>query len=269
MTWNLDTLASLHAPSYVGAGLRGLLGVNLALNRPAAQSSTGFDAPAGRAVDGNTAGAFSQGSVSHTGLDDQAWWQVDLGSVKDISDIRIWNRSEFQDRLKNFYVLVSSNPMPSPDLNTTRNQAGVTAIPIPGPVGQSITIGVNRPGRYVRIQHTGREYLQLAEVEVFEADQPASTVIPVTTTTTQTATDNLSTPSVLDSLTSVFDSLSTSAAVNSSSSPGPATILPGIASQPVPSGSGFLSKKFTLFGVSIPYVVPIAIGAVFLLSKKR
>lgn len=266
MNWNPDSLASLHAPSYLGPGLRGLLGVNLALNRPAAQSSTyAGGTPASRAVDGSTDGQ-GESKVAATQLDNQAWWQVDLGSVKEISDIKLWNRTDCcGDRLKNFFVLVSSDPMPSPDLNSTRNQAGVTAIPIPGPVGQSTTIGVNRPGRYVRVQLAGKDYLQLAEVEIFEKDQPASTVVPVNTNSGSTSTDNLSTPSILDSLTSVFDSLSTGSA------PANSTILPaGLTSQSqAASQPGFLSKKFSLFGFQVPYVVPIAIGALFFLSKKR
>src|SRR3712207_7898437 len=55
---------------------------NLALGQPATQSSTGWDSPAGRAVDGNTDGNWFNGSVTHTEGDYQAWWQVDLGSAQ-------------------------------------------------------------------------------------------------------------------------------------------------------------------------------------------
>jgi alpha-L-fucosidase len=48
------------------ASMSSALGPNLALGRPAAQSSTGWSAPASRAVDGNTDGNFGGGSVTHT-----------------------------------------------------------------------------------------------------------------------------------------------------------------------------------------------------------
>jgi hypothetical protein len=56
--------------------------VNLALGMPASQSSTRPFSPVGAsgAVDGNTDGNFSDGSVTHTNADPNAWWQVDLGS---------------------------------------------------------------------------------------------------------------------------------------------------------------------------------------------
>src|SRR5262249_30429558 len=56
---------------------------NLAQGKAASQSSTlpGYStAGPGSAVDGNTDGNFSNGSVTHTNLDANAWWQVDLGA---------------------------------------------------------------------------------------------------------------------------------------------------------------------------------------------
>ena len=67
------------APSTAPAAVQGP--INLALNKPATQSSTATGGAAGLAVDGNTNGNFFAGSVSHTLLDNQAWWQVDLTTV--------------------------------------------------------------------------------------------------------------------------------------------------------------------------------------------
>jgi hypothetical protein len=55
--------------------------VNLALGKPAQQSSTGWGGDPRRAVDGNPDGNYGANSVSHTENQAQAWWQVDLGAV--------------------------------------------------------------------------------------------------------------------------------------------------------------------------------------------
>src|SRR3954452_15332870 len=52
---------------------------NYALGKPATQSSTGWGGAASRAVDGNTDGNFFDNSVTHTLLEANAWWEVDLG----------------------------------------------------------------------------------------------------------------------------------------------------------------------------------------------
>src|SRR5262245_14764085 len=67
---------------------------NQSLGHPATQSSTWFDADPSRAVDGNTDGDFSHGSVTHTGPDPQAWWQVDLSRQRWIDTIEIYGRTD-------------------------------------------------------------------------------------------------------------------------------------------------------------------------------
>ncbi|VVM22410.1 hypothetical protein BSPWISOXPB_4753 [uncultured Gammaproteobacteria bacterium] len=78
-TYNEDTVTVVIA---VGIG-----DINLALGKPATQSSTylysyGIHAVASYAVDGNTDGKFSNRSTTHTQYEQGAWWQVDLGSQK-------------------------------------------------------------------------------------------------------------------------------------------------------------------------------------------
>jgi hypothetical protein len=141
---------------------------NLAFNKTATQSSTNWDAPASRAVDGNTDGDFSHNSVTHTQVENQAWWQVDLGSVESIGNISVWNRTDCcSSALTNFYVFVSDVPFTSADLTTTQNQAGVWTTNVSGQGGTPTTLGVNRTGRYVRVQLAGSDRLSLAEVQVW------------------------------------------------------------------------------------------------------
>ncbi|HVK22769.1 MAG TPA: alpha-L-fucosidase, partial [Actinokineospora sp.] len=79
---------------------------NIALGMPATQSSTlaGSGAAASRAVDGNTNGSYTAGSVTHTAdapLDTNPWWQVDLGSSQAVGTIKLFNRTDCcADRLR-------------------------------------------------------------------------------------------------------------------------------------------------------------------------
>ncbi|MBI2731902.1 MAG: DUF1929 domain-containing protein [Aquabacterium sp.] len=143
---------------------------NLAKGKVATQSSTYETAAAGRAVDGNTNGTYSGGSVNHTASTaPQDWWQVDLGTLSRIDLIQLWNRTDCcTDRLQNFYVLVSPADM------TGRTLADLLADPkviqrkvAATSVVSNIGIPVNGLGRYVRVQFIGQNYLHLAEVQVW------------------------------------------------------------------------------------------------------
>jgi hypothetical protein len=141
---------------------------NLALNKPATQASNySATATANKAVDGNTDGLFYNNSVTHTLCGNQDWWQVDLGAVSNISQVKLWNRTDCcADRLNNSYLIVSDAPFATNDLTTLRNTAGVFVISIAS-VAVNATIDVYRTGRYVRVQLGGVGCLSLAEVQVF------------------------------------------------------------------------------------------------------
>ena len=147
--------------------------VNLALGKTASQSSTlsgfGTTTAAASAIDGNTDGNFFHGSVSHTNLDANAWWQVDLGASATISSVTVWNRTDCcGDRLSDYWIFVSNTPFLATDTPATlQTRAGTfgshqTAFPNP-----STAIAVNAAGRYVRVQLSGSNYLSLGEVQVF------------------------------------------------------------------------------------------------------
>ncbi|MDF7808665.1 family 43 glycosylhydrolase [Pontiellaceae bacterium B12219] len=137
-----------------------LINSNVAKGKPATQSSTSHRASASKAVDGNTAGAFFDGSVTHTGNEENAWWQVDLEESYEIGDINIWNRSDdsAKGRLSDYTVYVlddrlnevwSSHQTKQAKFPTTLNAGGAK-------------------GRYVKVQlNSGTNGLCLAEVQVF------------------------------------------------------------------------------------------------------
>lgn len=162
---------------------------NLAVGKPVSQSTTAFGGAAAAAVDGNRDGAYSGGSISHTDSNAQAWWQVDLQSDTAVGNVVVWNRTDwdgpwsevsqgmsagFMNRLQDYWVLASSTPFTSTDLQASRNQPGVTAVHVDG-TGTKSTVSLGRSARYIRVQLAGTGYLALAEVEVQApgASQPA------------------------------------------------------------------------------------------------
>lgn len=158
--------------------------INLALNKSAEQVSTfpdgSLSAKAGLAVDGNTDGEFSNGSVTRTTTVNDAWWQVDLGSVSQIDTIKIWNREStdqaIEDRLGSAYVLVSDEPFQYDTADGddgsggnpgNMDQPGVWYHYMPVSPPRVTTLNLNRTGRYVRIQlDKNSTILNLAEVAV-------------------------------------------------------------------------------------------------------
>jgi hypothetical protein len=146
--------------------------VNLALGKVTRQSST-LDNPlnpiSDRAVDGNISGNYNDVTVTHTaGTDNEPFWQVDLGAVSDIDNVELWNRTDCcSDRLRNFWLFVSDHDFAATTIAGLRAESGVYAYVYPGQVGRNVNFLINRPGRFVRVQLASRDYLQLAEVQVW------------------------------------------------------------------------------------------------------
>ena len=156
-------------------------GINLALGRPAEQSSTGswggITGSAGLAVDGKTDGSFWSGSVAHTLYDDTPWWQVDVGNA-DIHRIDIWNRTDCcSERLANYYVFVSTQPFSPSDTIKSIISRGVWYQYLTTTAATPSAIDVNQPGRYVRVQLAGPNYLHMAEVQVWGTAQSSLTPV--------------------------------------------------------------------------------------------
>jgi hypothetical protein len=147
----------------------GIGDINLAFGKHATQSSTylyhSIIPVSGYAVDGNTDGYFLNKSTTHTNYEQGAWWQVDLGSKKNINQIIIYNRTDCcVDRLSNYQVSISNKA----DFSTHTYQQDFHVAPNP-----KKTIKLNTPGkqgRYVRIQLLDKNYLSLAEVQVMGVD---------------------------------------------------------------------------------------------------
>lgn len=142
---------------------------NIALNKQATQSSTyshSANPVAGKAVDGGTSGIFSDASTTHTNKDAGAWWEVDLGSEFDITDVTIFNRIDCcGDRLQNFDVILRDSS--GVEVHRFGQGTGVQDIFV-------FTLTSSSRARYVKVQLRGTEYLQLAEVQVFSGEKTCS-----------------------------------------------------------------------------------------------
>ncbi|TDC35882.1 PKD domain-containing protein [Kribbella albertanoniae] len=142
---------------------------NLARGKTATQSSTSGTAVAARAVDGNTNGVFSAGSVTQTNLSTQPWWQVDLGSAAAVSTVTLWSRTD-SNRLGSGTVFVSSTDMTGRSMSSLQADNSVKKMTFAAfsSTTNSLTLNAgNATGRYVRVQLSSiLTTLNLAEVQV-------------------------------------------------------------------------------------------------------
>jgi hypothetical protein len=140
--------------------------VNLALQKPATQSSNDSGNTADRAVDGNN-GTFSQ-TLSEV----HAWWQLDLGEIAYVDKMVITTRADCCSGDIRFVTAFSSEvPLVSTDLTATHNQAEVSEKkdnPLFGAAQFTTTIDLQRSARYLRlqVQTDNPANLYLAEVQV-------------------------------------------------------------------------------------------------------
>ena len=72
---------------------------NLALGKPATQSTLYDNGSPSKAVDGNGNNDFNAGYCTHTKDSKGNWWQVDLEAVYDIRDVVITNRGDSVGKL--------------------------------------------------------------------------------------------------------------------------------------------------------------------------
>ena len=126
---------------------------------------SGVSGSPAKAVDGNTNGSFWNGSVAACTNSYQPWWEVDLGAIQNIEQIKVWNRTEGTDRLENFYVMLSDTPL-STNLNSAISAANWNEY-TSNSAGTPTTYTLNSTGRYVRIQANSNSYLTIAEVQVY------------------------------------------------------------------------------------------------------
>ncbi|XP_078597111.1 uncharacterized protein LOC144873541 [Branchiostoma floridae x Branchiostoma japonicum] len=150
--------------------------VNVALRKRVSQSSLLLPRyHAERAADGNTGTSlYPRQECTHTDLDYEPWWKVDLGGTYVINHVTVFNRGDCcGERLRNFMVrigpfqdILDNTPCGDIHQETPSN-------------GEIIDVQCAEPisGRWVSVQLVGRtDYLSLCEVQVYAV----SGVIPNT-----------------------------------------------------------------------------------------
>ena len=136
---------------------------NIAQNKSASQSSTGYGGSASRAVDGNTDGEWYGYSVTHTNQQSNPWWKVDFEATYDISKIKVFNRTDCcNPRLNGAKVYVGDSNTQNPDDFTL---VGSLTSSENAQIFDNLS---NKRGRYLLIYLPGgNKILSLAEVQVY------------------------------------------------------------------------------------------------------
>ena len=101
----------------------------------------------------------------HTDLEENPWWQVDLGRVVPLDEVLIYNRCDgSQERAFNLIVLTSID---GKEFTEAYRHDGT---PFYGrPSNRPLTLRLaGRKAQYVRVQLPGKTYLHLDEVEVYQ-----------------------------------------------------------------------------------------------------
>ena len=161
-------------------------------------SQLGRDWGASEAFDGNasqTSGAA--GSVSQTQPETQPWWDVDLGSSRDLESLTIQLRTDPGTEARDLWVFASDQPFHSVSVDGLRAQSGVTSVRVQTPTGSVATVTLQRTARYLRVQLPGSgSSLSLAEVvpnpRVAPPPPPSLTVPALSATAVSGSRINLS-----------------------------------------------------------------------------
>ncbi|XP_072276502.1 uncharacterized protein [Pyxicephalus adspersus] len=144
-------------------------GQNLAFRGIASQSST-YDklgAPE-NAIDGSTNTNYMSKHCSHTDLDIEPWWRVDLTKVYNITKVKILNRGDCcKERIQGAELRIGN----SPENGGTRNPrcATITSLGL----GKEQEYQCGMVGQYVTVTIPDRaDYMTLCEVKVYGKDVP-------------------------------------------------------------------------------------------------
>jgi FkbM family methyltransferase len=138
---------------------------NLALNRPATQSSTSkWSTNQGRDVDARVAndGVINGSRWFHTGKEPNPWWQVDLGDTFFIAKVVIYNRPDLRGRLTNFYIKISHDGKSWLEVAERRDVGEFDEI--------TIDLEASSIASFVRIELIGFGCLHFRECQVFGSE---------------------------------------------------------------------------------------------------
>jgi FkbM family methyltransferase len=141
--------------------------LNLALNKPALQSSTSIWSSSANPEEdarGANNGQISRLHSFHTAYESNPWWQVDLQDEFLIRKVVLYNRQNYAERLKYFSIFKSLDAKKWEVMFRKRDKSvfGVT-----DDLPYVAEIAEDHLARYVRIRLDGVESLHFSECQVF------------------------------------------------------------------------------------------------------
>jgi len=106
-------------------------GANVAPSGRATQSSVDFGGPPERAIDGNHDGRFDSGTTTHTRIEDDPWWEVDLGEERAFERLVAWNRTDgdLEQRLAGVVVTLATSAADGTRVVTWKKRWGAAPMP--------------------------------------------------------------------------------------------------------------------------------------------
>lgn len=154
---------------------------NIALGKPAFQSSTEYGGTAERGNDGGLSGDWNDGTCIHTGSRSSGeWWTVDLGANGTVVKVvKLFNRlddASYSERLKGVEVRVGNErPFGPGDQNPLCTHETdvefVYSYPGETPYYPTLFRCDNSAGRYVSVRLATGKHLNVCEVMVFDTEK--------------------------------------------------------------------------------------------------
>lgn len=150
-----------------------------------------IDPSAWKAIDGNNNGRinaqfFQQwlvpiGSISSTLVENEPWFDLDLGELKEIEFIDIWNTVDLNgtaienpsSHFTDFYVMISDTAFTGLSLNQSLALADYSYHNTNAPSRKFSLDSIGAIGQFVRVQAVGTNKLAMAEIEILgKSHQP-------------------------------------------------------------------------------------------------
>ena len=128
----------------------------------ASQSSTCWDGPPSRAIDGDTNQFWGGNTITHTCEEDSPWWMVDLLKEQVIQQVLLYNRWDdcCRDRFSDSEVQILD-----------ANMTVIVSEPIINGISVNYIYFNDIVGRYVQVKKNSAGDLNIAEVKVFNQVQ--------------------------------------------------------------------------------------------------
>ena len=137
--------------------------VNVALGKPALQSSTDHGGLASRAVDGDINSNWGGSSCTHTAHESEPWFRVDLQLSVFVGQVVLYNRVDCcTGRLNNYLITVGNDINGADNSMCTADGGDVSRM-------NKVTNNCDPPllGRYVHVRLKRREALTICEILVY------------------------------------------------------------------------------------------------------